>query len=633
MQKVHEFLGKPENADLVATIHDIWKHEMFVYGGEDFTRFMKFLSELNNSMNGLDAALKNLKASMGGGNSGAEQAKNVLKAIENSANLTFPDLVIGFRMEKADAAKSQVKRLEEHLQQHMSRQPMLKDRIKSFSADGATGFTVELDGSLVPWAKVVKELEKLDIEKDEVKAALEKLKALKFALAVVVKGDYILISTGGNTQQLSKFGAGTALATREEFAPIKKAGQNRLTSVSYASLKLMSSVTTTPEDVRHIFKELNEALGESPLSEGLKSKIGKDLDEMGKEAAAAVPSPGAYMGFEFLTSRGTEGYSYFFGPGSKDTKPLTVIDQVGGNPLVMIAGRCGDIAAHYKNTVKWLTVFYGHAMEAAEELAPGQAGMVKGPIETAMPFLKKFDELTGTMLFPAVSNGEAAFVLDAKWKSSKWMPMLDQNNSSLPLPEVGLVHSVNDSNMFINALKGYRNLVNEILAMARDFAHQSMKTACPPPRRRSCHPARCISGLCLTKVRTSRFNRTSRVSEKFVVATLSEGHSERLLKSTPLAADLKRLAGDHAIQSAATVDFQGIVASARLWILKMALPAALAEMRDGDGAPPGLRKADIPPQVGTILDVMSSLKHFAAVTYRDGNATVTHYETVLEDVK
>jgi hypothetical protein len=61
------------------------------------------------------------------------------------------------------------------------------------------------------------------------------------------------------------------------------------------------------------------------------------------------------------------------------------------------------------------------------------------------------------------------------------------------------------------------------------------------------------------------------------------------------------------------------------------LPAILEEV--AETGPPGLARKDIPEQVRKVLDVLQCIRGVRSATYRDGDATVTHSEWIVEDLK
>ena len=113
---------------------------------------------------------------------------------------------------------------------------------------------------------------------------------------------------------------------------------------------------------------------------------------------------------------------------------MTILDHVGGAPLGALAVRVGDGTSGYKTLVKWLKVIYGHAEAVLGELAgEAQQQQFQTAMQLIQPHLKKFDEITATMLLPALADGQIAFVIDGKWTSKQWFPELDQGGKELPM--------------------------------------------------------------------------------------------------------------------------------------------------------------------------------------------------------
>src|SRR5262249_28029951 len=121
------------------------------------------------------------------------------------------------------------------------------------------------------------------------------------------------------------------------------------------------------------------------------------------------------------------------------------------------------------------------------------------------------------------------------------------------------------------------------------------------------------------------------VSDKVVVVSLSQAHSERLMTPTPLKIDGGPLAQRRPLLRAAVVDVAGLIGAVRAWGGQVALPMAARDVPDD--APKGLTRAEIPDQVKTVFDVLQCFRGHTSATYREGSATVTHSETVIRDLK
>jgi hypothetical protein len=624
--KLIAFCHAEENKELIATLHDLFRNEVFCYGGEDN---IKLLSLVGQSFGGFHA--DRIAKQIQGDNSSEAQLKSVLDGLKDSLDsIVAPDFVIGFRTTKPDAVRSQLPRLQAALAKAMEKAPKeIQDRLKREKIGDADALVFPLDGTLVPWEKT--KISSLEDEKDEYKPLIDKLKSLKVTITLAVKGDYVLLCIGGSSAAVAKFGSGPSLESLPEFAPLAKFADKRITGINYSSKKAAELTGTSPKDLAEFVKSIKEGLKATPLSDELRDKIINDLEKAMKEAESMLPKPNATMSFGFLNGTGAEEYLYRFNTAAA-IKPLTITENMGGTPLLAVAGRGDDATPGYRRFVKWLKIFNGHAEAAAAELAPEQiVDQMKMGLEQILPYLKRFDDITGNQFLPALADGQGGLVLDGKWMSKKWCPYLDQNGNELPMVEMGLLFGVSDATKLIEAFQGYRKLINDLMDVARGFGAQVPEDGIPAPKSQSAGSATAYYWPMPPMGQDETVQPNVAISKSLMSISLSMQHAARLHSNKPLAGDWKALANGNPVQEVAFVDFAGMLKVARPWVEKIAVPNMLKEAKDN--APEGMRKADIPPQVSAIFDILSCLKSASAVTYRDSNNTVTHSVTVVEDIK
>jgi hypothetical protein len=539
---------------------------------------------------------------------------------------------MGFRTNKADGAKNALARLERVLTQVMQQgPPELQGRFKREKIGDHEGLVVRLDGSMVPWDRI--NIAQYEDEKDEFKAVEEKLKSLKLAIALAVKGDYLLLSVAADTTPVSKFGAGPGIGSVPEFAPLAPFTDKKLISVNYASKKLGELLATTPKDIDDMIKEAKEGLGQAPISEKLREKINQDIDKLAGEWKASLPKPAASMGFEFMTSTGSEGFDYVYDEADPNARPLgNILNQLGGSPILAVANRGPDATPTYKKLVNWIKIFYGHAEEAAKELMDeNQFEQFKAGFGQVLPYLQRLDEITGNQLLPAFADGQSALVIDGQWKSKKWFPELEQGDTELPMVEIGLIWGISDPEKLLEAFKGYRKLVNDIFGVVKAFLPGAPDEIWPQPDTEKVGAATMYFWPIPPLGQDASINPNLAISKQFLTFSLSAKHAERLHATSGNGDLFKDLAGDKKLLSAASFRFPELLNVARPWVEKFMVPAMMADA-PADG-PEGLRKADILPQVKTVFDVLSCLKSYREVSYRDSSATVTRHVTVVEDLK
>jgi hypothetical protein len=624
---VVQFLKDPANKELVDLLLDLGRQDVFLYGGAGWTDLIPLLQRLNSAQR-----FAPFQAMLAGGDPSKAQARAMLHALNaTSDKLRIPELVIGFKLSNTSPATSQMKRLEEHLTKLIAGTPELKGRLKRTQVGGADALTFTLDGSLIPVESIP--WSEIEEQEGEFQRLRLRLKSLTLVVTLLVKNDYLLLTVGPHAGVAEKFAAGQGLGSRAELAPLAKAADRKVIAVAYASEALMASAATGADDVTNLLDMAKTGLDKLPIPEKRRDAIDKDLKQLAKTMTAQMGKPGAVMAFTFLTDRGQETFSYDYATSPRDLgpKPLTIVDQLGGSPLIAIAGVTHDPTPGYREMVKWLKILYGHVEGTAKEMFPDAWQQFEQGFEMVLPFLKRFDEITGNQFFPALGEGESALVVDAKWTSKQWYKDLDQGGQDLPLLEVGFVRTVKDSAKLLTALGGYRELVNDILDKAKQFGAQVPEGGLPKPESKKVAGGTLYFWPIPPVGQDPQVQPNLGVSETLLAASFSVKHSERLLAKTPLTTDGGPLAEKRPAIGIVVVDFGGFLGAARPWVEKFALPLALEQLPEK--APPGLGKADIPGQVKTILDVLGCLRRYTSVTYREAAATVTHSEMVIRDLK
>jgi hypothetical protein len=623
---IGKVLRDPANRELMELCHDAFRQEVFVFGGANFIEFAKLAAELNG------ARYAQVFAMLQGQNPQNAQLKAITHTLAQAGDkLQVPEFVVGFRITKAEAASNQIKRLESHLQAAFEKTP-LKGRVQRATIGGADALTLTVDGSLIPWDQIP--LDGLDDDSTaDVKSLFKTLKPLKLALCMLVKDNFLLVTVGPTIKTAESFGRGPSLSTRSEMRPISKYADKPLIGVSYSSAALAAAVATTGEDLSNLVELAKTALNKSPLSADRKTAIEKDLKQLAAEVAAALPKPGGSFGCSFLTARGQETFSYDFGNASGNSgKELTIAEHLGGSPVAAIVGVNGDPTPAYQTLVRWLRVVYGHADAAILELlGEDYHKQFRGGIDMARPYLERFDKITATQLLPAVGAGELAVVLDAKWTSKNWFKGLDQGGTTLPFFELGAVRTVKDSEKVLQALEAYRVLANDVVAKARELGAPAPEGGIPPAESKKLPNGTAYYWPLPPLGLDQQIAPNLALSSKLSVKSLSLKHSERLLTPTPLSTLDGFLEPGRPLLAAAIVDLAAFNRAGRPWIEKFALPAILEGVPET--GPPGLARKDIPEQVRKVLDVLQCVRGVRSASYRDGDATVTHSEWIVEDLK
>jgi hypothetical protein len=637
---LYQWYKKPENRQLVELLGDMFSTEIFVYGGKDCTPFTKLVQETIGAVR-YGPIFATLSGKVGDLSPNELRAKLLIEALaENLDAIKVPDMVIGFKLSKADRAQAQLKRLEELAKTLAKKEPRLKGRLKWQKVKDNNFLTLQLDGGLVPWDEIpFKDFEEKEGQYDPL---IKKLKQLKLTFALGIRDGYLLLSLGESTAPLTRLGQGQLLADRKELKPLAQYAGKRLTSISYLSQPMHAEVGTTGADIDGMLEWATSFLPDS-LTDKQRKQIDKDVKDLGKDLKQFLPKPGPVLSLSFLNSRGYESYQYDWStyPRRDGSKPLTLLNHGGGSPLLVTVERTKVSPDQYQMLVKWIKVAYRYFEEyGVPNLDEDARDKYQEFAKTFGPLFKRMDQATAKMLLPALADGQMGFVLDGKLKSKQWHKILPESAQPLPLPELALIAGVSDAALLRKAFGEYRVALNAMLKGVHDiFPDHVPELKIPPPKT-----AKVKDGTLYFYPFPEDWGVDARIlpngglGEKVATLSLSKEHSQRLLARTPLKVNGGPLADlNRPLAEATYVNFAGLVDMAAPWIdyATWAIAPRLMglDLDDADDKVEAHRKLDpVMKQVHTVLEVLKVFRSYASVTYLQDGVWVTHSETVIRDL-
>jgi hypothetical protein len=619
-----QFLKAKENQELLELLGDMVSNEVFFYAPAGFSDFIELMSELQGSRIGQMFA----QLAGGGAPKPEDQFHTMLTALKDyKGKLKAPSFVFGFRLDDTKRAKAQLDRLDKLMGNLVEQAPLLKGRFKPAKLGGGNFLTLTLDGKMIPWDKIP--FDSIEKKAGEFDDLVKKLKELKLTIAVGVRGDYLLLSIGESTAPITALGGEKTLADRDELKPLVKHLDRKITSVSYVSKTFNSRAGFNKSDLDEGFESLLPLLDEVDLTKEQKQKIRKDLAALAKDIKARMAEPGASLSFGFLTDRGTESYDYDWSrrPDAPAPKPLTLLEHVGGNPLIAAIGRSSASGDDYKLLAKWVRVADGYLDELLlPKLDAGSKQQAEQLLKVIRPVARRLDEVTTKMLIPSL-DGQSGFVLDAKITSKQWIPQMPNSARPLALPEPSLIYGLRDGDQFGKALGEYRQLINRLIKDIADVVNQNAEFEIPPAKTRKLKSGTLYYySLPAAHGIDQRIAPNAGIGEKVAVFSLTPSTTERLLTKTPFKGGGLLAKTDRPMTAASYVNVKGLFEAIGPWV-EYGLEAAFenAEM-------PKQQQESILKQVRTGFEVLSVIRSSTSYTTVEGRATVTHSETVVRDL-
>jgi len=644
--KAKGFLDQPENQQLADLLIDMGSQEIFIFGGKDTLKSLELLVQLNaaNRMGPLAGLLEETDPQKARVNLMLETL------MENRESLVAPDMVIGFRITNKQVAEDQLARLEKRLEELLQEEsPQWSERLRREAVDGRRYLTFTFDGGMLPIDEIEEEdlkraADELEIELKQVKQLLREVKKLTLKIAIGVREDYLVVSLGKDSQPLAQLGQGPPLAQHPKLKKLATHAKQRIVGLSYSSSELIRAATTTGEDVQALGDVAAELLADAELNDDVKRRIEKDARELADELAQTMGRIDASVQCTFLTGRGYETYRYNWSQarGMSSAQPITLLQHLGGSPLAVFAGRCQPQPGSLDRTAHWLKKFFGYFEEIAlPEMDPDDRQTYQEAKKKYQPLLKRLYDVTAQKLAPALSDCQSGFVLEAEMTSEQWIEALPRTAVGLPMFEPAILVGLSDSQQFIEALADYREIINEGIEIAAELSEGEIDKDLEIPRPESEYTD---AGSFYSYAFPDDWGVDSQaalslgVGDDVAVFGISPAQAKRLIVEKPL-----ELTGPIAERAGkpnwgvAYIDFAGLMETAQPWIdfgVRMGLSGGADGVGPlGDPANDSPQITQVLGQVHAGLKIARCIRSASAVTYRDGDVTVTRSELYIEDLK
>jgi hypothetical protein len=629
MQQFQAFRKAPENQRLLELLGELFSEEWLVYGGGNFSTFLEAITEISASMQ-LPAQLQ-----LTGQAGGVDPAQLLMKALLNSVAkrpelIQIPEVMIGFKLTKVELAREQQKRLADLLQAALKQNPDAKLQVKT-SKVGDSDFLV----LTLPFKDLKVSLEAFEKKPGEYERIVEQINKQTLTLALGVRDQYLLLSVGSSLAPVERLGqGGPSLATVPEMQKLAPFADRTILDIGYVSKPLITAALASQNWMANLARQGQDFLKNAEnLPEELRSRMKKDLSRLAQEAKERAPVPGAMVSFTFQTPRGQESYTYNWTQ-YKDTdgsKPLTILNQLGGSPILAYATRSKYDPKNYEMLVKWLKTGVSYVEDfALPALGDDAKKQYEQVMQIAQPILKQLDEATGKMLLPAMKDGQTAFVFDAKLTSKRWFEGMPAADQPLPLPELAVVFGVSDQALLKKAFEGYRDAINNTLdavSNASGGLFPNLKVPDPETKKLKSGMLYYYSIPPFLGIDT-QFQPNAGLSSGFLVLSLSLEHSERLLTKTPLKTDLTVMKDlERPRASAFYCNWPALLKGLSPWIDYGVKQAIATRGEDAKAA------EEILKQVHTLLEILAVLRDAGSVTYVEDKVTITHGEMVFKDIK
>ena len=576
-------------------------------------------------------------------------ARLMLKTLaENVDRIVVPDVVWGFKIDKREAATSQLKRIEVLVKLVTQANPDLADSLERRKIAGGevVTFTVEPDLNLI---RAV--VPGVDDEDESTAKVLDRIAGLKLVIGLGIIGDRVILSLGDSIDHLEKLaleGSGRpGLLSTKPFEPLlaHQAAQKDkpLTGINYLSEPMAKALAPSADDIEEL-ADLSDMIADlADLPDGAADEARKSLGKVAEGYRRRLPVPGPWLSFSFLAGQGYEGYVWDW---SKNlpfdgSKRLDLLEHTGGAPLAAAAFRVKNDPGQFEDFASWADMgwsfFRTYVLPKADA---DDREKIEEIDEHLAPIGRSFVEILRKKILPALADGQMAFVIDGKSSTKRPHTGLPASVEPLPLVEPAIVLGLDDPQLFKEGMNDLFELADKLVDAVRELNPDAVPAdyQVPEPVKTKLE-AGSLWSFPLSGGIDEKIQPTIGVSQDAAVLALVPKQAGRLLPKSRLETGSQLSKFEEPLIGAKTVDVAGLVDAIMPWAVYLTRYGC-AQQRDGSVDPgselgpddENPQAKDALAQAKVVAEAVKSLRVAVAETSAQDGATVTHWRNVIRDM-
>jgi len=627
----------PDIQDALQFLGDAFDDEFFMYGDKGAANLLKLYNETNISVNiGTLVLGATGYIDMNDPDDMARMQKVLMLAqiSENLHLLQVPNVVLGFKVSDKDLAAEQIGNLEVGLKRAVQDAP-IKIKVKRASIEGTEFLTLVIKGESLPWDQIPTDIfEEFEVDEGDLDRVIEHVKKQNLVICLGIKGDYMLLSIGSSTSALRAMGNGPTLATLPEIKKLQAHADENIFTVGYTSKAFNETANDPLGQLAIAADAAKEILDATDIDTDLRDRITADIDETIASVRELVPEPEAMAGISFLTDEGIESYNYNWAvmPTLDGSQPLTILNHIGGDPMLAVASRSKDSEKEYDAIVNIVDMTLGYVEDfAIGQIKPDtEREEAKAAFEKVESLLEKLDKANRELLLPALADGQSALVIDMKLKSKQFIPQMPKSAKALPMIEPAVIIAVSDRAKLEEAANAYWAAASELLEYAQSVEpNADMPSELPKPTKTeedgiTFYTIPALQELIAGVELDSKIAPCLAISDDLAVLAISFEHAKRLITPTECTSG-GALADTKANRAMAWVfDWEAMIDGLSKW------GRYAVSQQFGGGTQPQMEEMAW-MSVQPIIDVLSVAKTVTGdMTVEDG-VTVMHSLVKFED--
>jgi hypothetical protein len=199
---------------------------------------------------------------------------------------------------------------------------------------------------------------------------------------------------------------------------------------------------------------------------------------MDEQIGELIPDFHGQTTFSFLTQTGSEVWSH---TRTEDvlfdaSKPLDVLEHVGGDPMMLVAFRLQDRPEYFATARRIVRKVknYLDLIPQMEDMSQSQRDAWEVGLDRGWPLVVELADIWEKQFLPSMKDGQHAWVLHGGDMTSKqWLKDMPESNTPLAIPEAATITGLSDRKGMSDAWTSLFELFDKSLALVRELEPNS----------------------------------------------------------------------------------------------------------------------------------------------------------------
>lgn len=541
-------------------------------------------------------------------------------------DIEIPTVVFGFKVHDQERVLGKLDELEGIIRFGLGNIPAAQSFVEGLERiEDARGVRIAwtVIPEMIPWTQL-----RRNIPANEAGQISEKIQDLladrQVCITVGQLDGYLVFALSEEPESISELGTKSSLIKNPDLKPVLQNANKELTSVTYVSDAYADAGFQTQlkdffsRQVGAQFKML-QSIGQA-LPKGFES-LPDDLAWIDEQIEDLIPDFQGQTAFSFLTKTGSEVWSYARTENVvfDASKPLDVLEHVGGDPIMLLAFRLQDHPEYFataRRIVRKMKDYLDRVPEM-DSLSDSQRDAWKVGLDRGWPLVVQLADIWEHQFLPSMKDGQHAWVLQGGNMSSKqWYKDMPESNTPLAIPEIATITGLSDRKAMSDAWTSLFNLFDKSLELVRELEPNSVRSdySIPKPVPVETKVGEKYTLLIPDDCPVPK-NLAPQVvlTDRYMISTYSEQQSESLVNAKDLSIAKSLVSTKEACASVSYLDLGRLIQFAKPWVA-YAIETAKGNLEEdlvpSQPAMPAIKGSD----VLDLWTALGSAGQFASVT-------------------